>query len=356
MLFLYYDPGYIIHGGAVAYCHSLEQVWQRKLSSLAVAHFPWDPPVSTAPAVHPPAVQSNGQSTRAQQQQQQAASGPAASTNADGPRIKVEPGYEDVAPGSPIPNVTVKTERPSPVLTDSTSAAQRAASLLQQKFGNQAKESIGAIQSGIAQQEAMAAQRNTTSNQSQSQSDQPTQGEKVGPAQTDGAGDAAAQWSTILSLRQAAEKDGHHERARADRIIRRYVEERALEMEGGGLLRPLSEHAPIPKRRKRVAKKLDEAARSSAQANPPPKSKLAQHDGPDDSDYDSRSGIKDEGDFDEDAINSDLDDPEDSLHDGEEDDDAMSQIMLCMYDRVQRTKNKWKCVLKDGVLTVGGKE
>jgi transcription initiation factor TFIIA large subunit len=49
-------------------------------------------------------------------------------------------------------------------------------------------------------------------------------------------------------------------------------------------------------------------------------------------------------------------------------------MMLCMYDKVQRVKNKWyvhpypvpgpyftnslyrKCVLKDGVLTVNGKE
>lgn len=58
---------------------------------------------------------------------------------------------------------------------------------------------------------------------------------------------------------------------------------------------------------------------------------------------------------DEDAINSDLDDPEDDEIDNE-DEDEVPQIMLCMYDKVQRTKNKWKCVLKDGVLTINGKE
>ena len=58
---------------------------------------------------------------------------------------------------------------------------------------------------------------------------------------------------------------------------------------------------------------------------------------------------------DEDAINSDLDDPDDDEIDNE-DEDEVPQIMLCMYDKVQRTKNKWKCVLKDGVLTINGKE
>jgi len=63
----------------------------------------------------------------------------------------------------------------------------------------------------------------------------------------------------------------------------------------------------------------------------------------------------DDDDVDEDAINSDLDDPEDDEIDNE-DDDEVPQIMLCMYDKVQRTKNKWKCVLKDGVLTINGQE
>lgn len=58
---------------------------------------------------------------------------------------------------------------------------------------------------------------------------------------------------------------------------------------------------------------------------------------------------------DEDAINSDLDDPEDDEIDND-DEDEVPQRMLCMYDKVQRTKNKWKCVLKDGVLTINGRE
>jgi len=59
---------------------------------------------------------------------------------------------------------------------------------------------------------------------------------------------------------------------------------------------------------------------------------------------------------DEDAINSDLDDPEDEDVENQDEDETPLQVMLCMYDKVQRTRNRWKCVLKDGVLTIEGKE
>jgi hypothetical protein len=45
--------------------------------------------------------------------------------------------------------------------------------------------------------------------------------------------------------------------------------------------------------------------------------------------------------LDEDAINSDLDDPDEGLNDEEDEDEGMGHIMLCMYDKVQRVKTKW---------------
>lgn len=87
--------------------------------------------------------------------------------------------------------------------------------------------------------------------------------------------------------------------------------------------------------------------------------KLPQFDGGDeDDDEDDKTGIKDElfDDDDEDAINSDLDDPEDNVIEEEQEEGRPAQIMLCTYDKVARVKNKWKCTLKDGVLTTGGKE
>ncbi|KAI5119806.1 hypothetical protein M0805_006939 [Coniferiporia weirii] len=56
-------------------------------------------------------------------------------------------------------------------------------------------------------------------------------------------------------------------------------------------------------------------------------------------------------------INSDLDD---SDTDGEEEDQEGSlgetDIVFCTYDKVARVKNKWKCVLKDGMIHVNGKD
>jgi len=57
-------------------------------------------------------------------------------------------------------------------------------------------------------------------------------------------------------------------------------------------------------------------------------------------------------------INSDLDD---SDSDGEAAEEAETggpeqDIVFCTYDKVARVKNKWKCVLKDGMVHVNGKD
>ncbi|KAI0302683.1 transcription factor IIA, alpha/beta subunit [Russula brevipes] len=59
---------------------------------------------------------------------------------------------------------------------------------------------------------------------------------------------------------------------------------------------------------------------------------------------------------DDEAINSDLDD---SDSEGEEDPDegpGVSDIVFCTYDKVARVKNKWKCILKDGMIHINGKD
>lgn len=53
---------------------------------------------------------------------------------------------------------------------------------------------------------------------------------------------------------------------------------------------------------------------------------------------------------DKDEIGSDLDDSDDDDAEGTED------MILCLYDKVQRVKNKWKCVLRDGVASIGGRD
>ncbi|GAA5913712.1 transcription initiation factor IIA large subunit [Sporobolomyces salmoneus] len=63
---------------------------------------------------------------------------------------------------------------------------------------------------------------------------------------------------------------------------------------------------------------------------------------------------------DEDAINSDLDSSEDELDEEAEaaaqGEDQGGDIVIALYEKVQRVKNKWKVTLKDGLISVNGKD
>lgn len=63
----------------------------------------------------------------------------------------------------------------------------------------------------------------------------------------------------------------------------------------------------------------------------------------------------DEGTAGDEDINSDLDDTDEEDQDGEGGEE-IEHIILCLYDKVTRTKNKWKCVLKDGIMLVNGRD
>ncbi|KAI9483737.1 MAG: transcription factor IIA, alpha/beta subunit [Benjaminiella poitrasii] len=58
---------------------------------------------------------------------------------------------------------------------------------------------------------------------------------------------------------------------------------------------------------------------------------------------------------DDEDINSDLDDSDEDDEDGEGGEE-IEHIILCLYDKVTRTKNKWKCILKDGIMLVNGRD
>lgn len=61
--------------------------------------------------------------------------------------------------------------------------------------------------------------------------------------------------------------------------------------------------------------------------------------------------------LDSDDINSDLDDSDDDAENSDEDgDDGEGMIILCLYEKVLRNKNKWKCTLKDGIANINGKD
>lgn len=74
----------------------------------------------------------------------------------------------------------------------------------------------------------------------------------------------------------------------------------------------------------------------------PPRTRLRQVDGDDDEE-------------DEEDINSDLDDTDEEDREAEGTDNT-AHIVLCQYEKVTRTKNKWKCVLKDGIMLINGQD
>lgn len=169
----------------------------------------------------------------------------------------------------------------------------------------------------------------------------------VNGAQIDGARDEAMGESVgVIKRYNARGEEEPMGRIEVDHMIRNKIESMGQSMEGGGLMLPLHNKKSTTRNKRQRKPYL-------TSSGPVP-----QLDGPDDDDdeEDDKANVLKHEELDEDAINSDLDDPDDGLNDEEDDDEGMGHIMLCMYDKVQRVKNKWKCVMKDGVLTVNGKE
>ena len=302
---------------------------------------------------------------------------PVPSNGAGGVRIKTEPGYDH--PGYP-PNGL-----PANYGSD-TVARQRALANVQQKFGAGATHQFNQHHAQAAMSAPGGQQQRgpmniqlpppMTDQQRQEQAEfkrrqqakqyqnlqQAQQRPMVNNTQTDGAND----WEDYVTQRRldAAKDPGAVDEA--DLTIRQRVELMNRSMEGGGLMIPLAEQPKLPQVKKRKVIDTEPgpsshhsalvAAQTSDSKHMP---KLPQFDGGDeDDDEDDKTGIKDElfDDDNEDAINSDLDDPEDNVIEEEQEEGRPAQIMLCTYDKVARVKNKWKCTLKDGVLTTGGKE
>nr|POE79736.1 transcription initiation factor iia large subunit [Quercus suber] len=294
---------------------------------------------------------------------------------ANGSRIKTEPGTEPSYNG--LPNT----------YPSNTALAQgggaRAQQLLQQQYGQAASASVNAMQrGGLAlpgqqprpqnlqlpaqnhqqlQAQYAAAQQQQQARYQQQQLQQP-QGqnrvkmENVSPkidqssfppsqpngathSQTDGADDGLHEWQTMLTQRRALSHAQH------DHLMRMQIQEMISEFDNG-LMLPLGEGPQRSKGKQYVNSRRSAPVRTT-------EGSVAQLDG--DVDDDEKPDVKDEDD--ENAINSDLDDSDDENQENMgEDDDEMGDSILCTYDKVQRVKNKWKCILKDGVMSVKGKE
>lgn len=358
----------------------LKKGWQHKLSQLNVAQFPWDPkpeappPVQTAQntsaAVNAQAAAAQQptanytQSTLSPQTAAQSLSMPSGQLNGNGVAIKTEPGMANepaikLEPGTMQP--MVHPAYPGNNAARGGMAAQRAAQAIASRYGSQAQASINAIHQQTQQpqipgqtpqqqqpqqqqqpsnpqqqyQQNMAAQMQQRMVQQQpgqpgqQQQQPPNQQNGLGGAQVDGPSDG---FDGVLMRRDANGNPIEMGRVEIDNLLHAQLLERAKQREGGGLMLPLQEA---------TKKSRGTAATKRSRGGP------SQLDG---------NGDDDDDEFDEDAINSDLDDPEDERDDDDEEDEASGWIMLCLYDKVQRVKNKWKCTLKDGVLTVNGKE
>ncbi|KJZ71474.1 hypothetical protein HIM_09113 [Hirsutella minnesotensis 3608] len=311
------------------YWHFRAPGWQQKLTQLDVARFPWDPkpdPPPPAPAAAPAAAAPAQTHSQAQFSPDLPLPNVAASDASAQNGVKQEPGVvkQDNVKQEPGAQSTALPTYPGYNGMDNKNsvAASRAAQQLQMQYGVRAAGSINAIQDRMGQQQQTQAQSST-----EPQAADPAN--HVSNGQTDGAGDDD-DVEGILMRRSAAGNLHELGRVEIDRMLHRQMAAKAKAMEGGGLMVPLKEA-----KRPRTTGDLKQAKSEG----------IAGFDGADDDDVD-----------DEDAINSDLDDPEEDRDDDEVDDEGLGHIMLCMYDKVQRVKNKWKCTLKDGVLTVNGKE
>lgn len=338
------------------------QTWQQKLSSLKVAHFPWDPTpapnhlqntstIDRKPPAH--ALQGNGTTINS-------SSSYDASTSA---RIKPDPGYAaPVSSQYQIPQMQGGGVAPM-------TPQERAARQLQSRYGDEASPQIRQLQ----QQAAAAARVNQTQQRSSGLQlpnyeakikhephpdfdPQRNQQPAIKTDQTDGPGEGLTIWKSDVERHRNFTANHPGE---GDRLIHQHYLYSQNRLEGGGLMLPLDEkvsqtHGTKRKLAAAFAASEDSGVGPSVVGFSQPRTVgRAQLDGGDDEEdsKDLKDGILD----DEDAINSDLDDP-DELAEGAEDEDEAGQNMYCTYDKVQRVKNKWKCTMKDGILTAGGKE
>lgn len=272
---------------------------------------------------------------------------PGGQPNGNGVAIKSEPGMANEPaikqePGTMQP--MMHPAYPGNNAARGGMAAQRAAQAIASRYGSQAQASINAIHQQTQQpqipgqapqqqqqppnpqqqyQQTMAAQMQQRMAQQQPQQPQqqqqpPNQQNGLGGAQVDGPSDG---FDGVLMRRDANGNPIEMGRVEIDNLLHAQLLERAKQREGGGLMLPLKEATKTKSHGTTAATK-----RSRVRGGP------SQLDG---------NGDDDDDEFDEDAINSDLDDPEDERDDDDEEDEASGWIMLCLYDKVQRVKNKW---------------
>lgn len=328
------------------------QTWQRNMSNMGRAKFPWDPD-SPEPQPPPPVSQPAPQ-----------APPPAPTPAQQAPPIKTEAPAQQAPPTNNAPHLPLNN--PAPIKQEQnfdTSmfnlpampptgaynqnphyAQQRALSNIQQRFGN-----TGAI--GVGQSNGHGG---TPDYSSQPPAKRIKTEGGLGSSQTDGAGDDVVDSDHSIAWRDiVAAKNGlsSEQRAAADGMMRREAEAIQQRLEAGGLLVPLDQRRSSRKANSKHSRRLPRRTATSPLSASGP-SAPPQHDGAADDDDEDEKNVDSD-----DAINSDLDDSDDENDESAlQGDSHQGDMMLCLYDKVQRVKNKWKCQLKDGVITIGDKE
>jgi transcription initiation factor TFIIA large subunit len=291
-------------------------------------------------------------------------------------RIKQEPGY----PAQPLQSSNYALPLPTGSQHDGghNIAQQRAALHLQQRYGAQANPQVQRLQQGgaaripvpVPQQIPMKRENQEPQIKREApepmfkQEDQkpPTSTQNhpslpeqykasVNPNQLDGSGDDMQAYRAEIARRREIIAS---QRSTGDRLFRQHQQDSQQRLEGGGLMLPLEErYMPSAEVRRQVhALEIGDSSGSSNGGTIPDvgsaQSSLARAQG------DAAGDDDDDEEVDEDAINSDLDDPDEVGEENNE--EETDQVMLCTYDKVARVKNKWKCTLKDGILRVDGSE
>ena len=233
------------------------------------------------------------------------------------PIIKQEPVYPEYS--STANQSGGRNNVPSSYGAPNATAAARAAGHLHEKFGGAASAQVNQLQAQAhlaqksnpppsqaadARQQYNQQMANAMKQQQHANNMPPQQRAPVAAAQTDGSSD----WDATVEERRTVT---HTSTREADLTIRQMVEQNALQMEGGGLMLPASERA--------------NTRSQLVSAQKQPSKGIPQVDGADLDD-----DVKAEAD--EDAINSDLDDPDDDAIGETEDDPSTGELMLCTYD------------------------
>ncbi|KAL0956885.1 hypothetical protein HGRIS_002993 [Hohenbuehelia grisea] len=119
-------------------------------------------------------------------------------------------------------------------------------------------------------------------------------------------------------------------------------------------LQPAPAPAALPQAAPRIPQTDGPSDSSDESDSPPPSQPYAPHSSHPSLPQPSASQSQP---VDSEAINSDLDDSDTEGEDDQEEGGAGdSDIVFCTYDKVARVKNKWKCILKDGMIHVNGKD